>query len=638
MTETAQKPKPRRGRVSRSTDNRLVVSDIHNVIVLVAGTTSPGNLGTDSRAQDHSIPGEVSGDASYWGEFDGQEKAPAKFNDDSWYWADNTDFRRALVELTQRYTNLHLFRVHGWSGDNSPDNRRIAGAYLARRLCMATRNEKTKKKRESGYYAGWRDKPVAFHLIGHSHGGNLINEFTKQAAALENWPKKWKIRSITYLSTPFFTQLHQVDTKRFDPECKILNVHCEYDLTQRVVADFSLLPLFLVLEQSGAQRVMDASKKIAFDLKKLQEHLLHAVKNARMAVQTDWEEILRDLVGIGKKRFVDAFVAAFPLYDELMRLLKAIADTLTEARATVNQLRTPIWFPVAKEIDGEPKNERVVLEDALAARLDGELARLHQGLMRAHGRLQARRNANEKDILFREVMDDIDMVGDVLQPLVTFAAIDRDTLSGPLIDIVGDILTAQIDVFDNTRRSPEEQLRGTPFASRIVNLDVTKHDDFSRVENRKFHPGFVQKLEAAERRYEQSKRRRDLIDLVLVLGAQQDFARLISTKYTEYEGKTQWGKWAGEIAGYLEEIMDEEQNRLFRALRDFVNQACNWAQLLRDRDAGGLEVTTSTEDPKLGSLLYLMKKSHSVSRQNLYPPVSEALQSQLSTRLRRAVR
>jgi len=638
MTETAQKTKPRPGHASTSHTNRLVVPDIHNVIVLVAGTTSPGNLGTDSRAQDHSVPGEVSGDAKYWGEFDGKERTPAKFNDDSWYWADNTDFRRALVDLTQRYSNLHLFRVHGWSGDNSPDNRRIAGNYLARRLCMPTRNEKTAKKRDQGYYAGWRDKPVAFHLIGHSHGGNLINEFTREAAALSNWPKKWKIRSITYLSTPFFTRLHQVDTKVFDPECKILNVHCEYDLTQRVIADFSLLPLFLVLEQSGAQRVMDAAKKIELNVETLQKHLLHAVKNARVGVQTDWEEILRDLIGKGRKSLVDAYVAAFPLYDELLRLLEAIADVLTEARATVNQLRTPIWFPVAKEIDGEPKNERVVLEGQLAARLDGELARLQRGLMQAHGRLRARRAANQEDIRLREVMDDIDMVGDVLQPLVDFAAIDPDTLSGPLMDIVGEILVAQIDVFDNTRRSPSEQLRGTPFADRIVNLDVTSHDDFDLAKSKRFHPAFVQKLEAAERRYEQSKRRRDLLDLILILGAQHEYPRLLAAKYTEWESEAQWARWAGELAGFLEEYLDDEQNRLFRALRDLVNQLCIWAKVFRDRDGGGLEVTTSTDEPKLGSLPYLMIRSHSVSRQNLYPPVAQALQAQLSTRLRRSRR
>jgi hypothetical protein len=623
--------------------NRVGVRDVRNVIVLVTGTTAPTNVGTDPRSQSHSVPGEVSGDGRYWGEYaDLEDRLPGsaedaldKFNfarDDAWYWQDNRGFRQALVELCKQYSNLHLFRVHGWSGDNAADNRRVAGAYLANRLRGAGG--------EKAYYKGWLDKPVAFHLIGHSHGGNVINEFTRRAAEMGNWPKLWKIRSITYLSTPFFTTLHPVNTKVFDPECKVLNVHCQYDLTQRVVADFSLLPLFLVAQHGSVERVGVAVKAVDFDKERLSSLVSVAIGDLTVTPESDPVEILKKVFTGNLSDLARVTFGAGPLYRELERLLAAAAHVIDEVRAVLTQLREPLWFPVAHNMKDKVSNRRVVLSAGLHRRFDQELARIRTGLLRAETRLRVKREAHPHPdgIQLSEMADDIDAVGDVVDPLARFVEIDETKLSGPLIDLVGDIALEQLEHFDNTRRSPDKQLEGTPFASRIVDIDVTMHDDYSeKPDQNKRHPRFVQLIEAAERQYEQSRQKRDLINLLLTLGAQHEMARWWGNVYGDHQDMAPWLGRGTALAAALEDLLDSEHNRLFRAADRLFNAGLAWAKVLHARDVGGLEVPNSKSDtqPAIGSLDHLMRVSHSVSRQELYPPVRDALTKQFSTRLRR---
>ncbi|WP_397363474.1 hypothetical protein [Olleya sp. R77988] len=125
-----------------------------------------------------------------------------------------------------------------WSGDNNNKDR-TTGAnrllYLIYRL-----------------YPNWKDEYVYFHFIGHSHGGNVINEYTNVIANDSSFPEKWKVKSITYLSTPFFKKQHQLKHKHLHPDCKLINVHNEYGITQRFVADFSLKNLEILLANYDA--------------------------------------------------------------------------------------------------------------------------------------------------------------------------------------------------------------------------------------------------------------------------------------------------------------------------------------------------------------------------------------------------
>lgn len=176
---------------------------IHHIVILCAGTVDPLNLWT-RRAVSYGLK-------SYWQQY--------------------PEFV-AELELLCGDSGVALFNAHGWSGDNTADKRRQAGAYLAERLCGANGRE--------AYYSGYRSHQVFFHLVGHSHGGNVMNELTKRASELVEWPDNWQFASLCYLSTPFFPLLHHPSLRHFSADAKVLNVRNHHDLTQQLLASCSL--------------------------------------------------------------------------------------------------------------------------------------------------------------------------------------------------------------------------------------------------------------------------------------------------------------------------------------------------------------------------------------------------------------
>lgn len=152
------------------------------------------------------------------------------------YWqASKENFWNKIKELKPQYLNLHIEgNFFSWSGDNDTLERNKAADRL---LDLFVR-----------VYPGFKRKEVHLHLVGHSHGGNVINQFTNLIATDKRFPELWKIKSITYLSTPFFKKKHQLNHAKIRKDCKIINVHNEYDLTQRLVADFSLVNLEVFLK------------------------------------------------------------------------------------------------------------------------------------------------------------------------------------------------------------------------------------------------------------------------------------------------------------------------------------------------------------------------------------------------------
>ncbi len=152
-------------------------------------------------------------------------------------------------ELKRQFLDLHILKEHlSWSGDNNTDERIKAADRLLDLLLR--------------YYPGYDKNNVHFHLIGHSHGGNVINQFTELIATDKRFPEKWKIKSITYLSTPFFKEKHQLNHVKLHKYCKIINVYNEYDITQRFVADFSLVNLEYVLASLDSDILTKTLKKI----------------------------------------------------------------------------------------------------------------------------------------------------------------------------------------------------------------------------------------------------------------------------------------------------------------------------------------------------------------------------------------
>ncbi len=165
-------------------------------------------------------------------------------NKDYWRGADN--LWANVKKLKPQYLDLHIEDTFfSWSGDNSTEERTKGAEKLLDTLLRV--------------YSKWTKKEVHLHLIGHSHGGNVINQFTNIIAESADFPEYWKVKSITYLSTPFFQEQHQLNHDKLHPDCKIINVHNDYDITQRFVADFTLKNLEHLIGNFIEKDRMDAA-------------------------------------------------------------------------------------------------------------------------------------------------------------------------------------------------------------------------------------------------------------------------------------------------------------------------------------------------------------------------------------------
>ena len=223
-----------------------------------------------------------------------------------------------------------MFDAHGWSGDNRAVARDVAGQYLANRLCGA--------QGEKAYYARWQNKRIHLHFIGHSHGGNVINAATEHMVTLgHQWPKAWQVKSITYLSTPFFNQLHQVNEGCFHPRARVLNVTNDYDLTQHMLADFSLKPLpdmTQMAELHAFTRTLDTL--LGFDFAPITE-AVQAIRPAPAGIDLippgiDWELVIDYKQGsILILHIALLFAHIYRVLDDALKLIERLSDDITHS-------------------------------------------------------------------------------------------------------------------------------------------------------------------------------------------------------------------------------------------------------------------------------------------------------------------
>jgi len=210
---------------------------IIDIVMFVAGTTDPGN--TDGKKH-HA-------NTTYWKYIDEKTKKETEQSLNNLW--------NNIKKLKPQFLDLHIEgEFFSWSGDNDTKERTYASERLFDLLLRV--------------YSGWKNQEVHLHLIGHSHGGNVINQFTELISSKEmiakstilkprkitEFPKLWKVKSITYLSTPFFQKKHQLNHGKLHKECKIINVHNDYDLTQQLVANFSLNNLEGLLKSFKMER------------------------------------------------------------------------------------------------------------------------------------------------------------------------------------------------------------------------------------------------------------------------------------------------------------------------------------------------------------------------------------------------
>jgi len=653
--------------------------DIPNIVVLVGGTVDPGNMDAVARSLSYPKPS-----------FQSLEEALKNKDDKNWYWLGNDHFVLTLDSLRKKYNNLHVFTAHGWTGDNSVQARMGAGAYLANRLCGA--------QGEPPYYEAHLHKPVHFHFIGHSHGGNVINELTRQAAKV--WPKQWKIRSITYLSTPFFTKLHQVDTAAFHDDCQVINVFCRYDITQRVIADFSLHPMTGLMNAVGVDEIGCIARCLAADLgstRKLFMELVNSLDVSFLKEGTRWGELktvksftdgvsLDDFQKLPRSisediKKVDVRVAhygkaeATRFYTHVLAQLSRLYELFTKLRAAVTLLKEGLTYDVHKSVDPSKKKTRTVLSGPLAAQFIRELNLLEGGLRKTQAAFTARLSKGRFPLTC--IADDL-YVTEFLKPLITFLEVNPQTLQGPLWDLLVRTLAEQIDVYDNTRASPEFQLtrkvNSQKKAFPLVQVDVTQQDDYSKATGQQgVFNQFINRLAGIEAQLEGkalSGAKRPLLDLLFTLLAHMEPVRVLITdpdnaKYVSWFEfaltrlmlwKKKWG------------LGIDFELQLLR----LSGTAQNYGAILKSRNFGQLQVPEKKpalrvrvpsqpeapldcacgkhaskalpatqaakpheeERPPAGSIPYLAMVAHSTSRMSLYPEVKTALERQFTTKRR----
>ncbi len=250
---------------------------IRDIVMFVAGTTDPLNI-TGKRHEANT---------RYWRGIDSRNQE-SKVN----FWA-------KIKDLKFQFLDLHIEGdFFSWSGDNDTSERNLASTRLLDKFLRI--------------YPFWVNQEVHLHLVGHSHGGNVINQFTDLISRDNRFPQPWKIKSITYLSTPFFEKKHQLNHAKLHSECKIINVYNEYDLTQQLIANFSLVNLEGLLK--------------AFQIEKF-ERGINLVKNVRT------EHITQYLSGwyteqratLAWREMANAFLGINLIISELINYINSIS-------------------------------------------------------------------------------------------------------------------------------------------------------------------------------------------------------------------------------------------------------------------------------------------------------------------------
>ena len=621
-----------------NTLNDVIVPKVRNIFILVPGTTDPVN----SFANIQHDPKKKSRLG-----FDETTHRANSYDSKSQYWDDM--FYQDMKDLEKSDKNIIVFDKFGWSGDNCVSNREIAGKYLVRRLCMKD------KYNDQGYYEGLKDEVVYFHLIGHSHGGNVINEMTKEMHSLAQWPQKWKVKSIIYLSTPFFKELHQVKVteKVFHKETRVLHVYNDYDLTQNFLADFSLFDLSLiqkVLEEKRVLSIRGTTPTNKADKKGelIQEGLIDQAKKALESIPTDkftdlWlnhqeGEWLYDRT----ISFLTTVENVFYLKDEETQIESGIFEALKELNKEIEYNVSDFLKETIPK--GMLKTKRQILKDDVYQELLSALEEILEGIRALKAKFNDRiKDVNEGKESYSRLGYIADLNGSkqLIETLTAFLDIDEGSLvsssSNSLWNILFKILDHNIDQFDNTYVNPIVQFQGTFLQDRLEVLDVTKEDEYDKrtaqtdpegkitqaiiLSNTTPMFGIQQQMQDIMNPAIFSKRYYTLLDKIKQLETnyegnpdQTNLMKILFTLIAHSPVHTMIDKWANTGIWIAEVMMNNEVEQSLDRFKQTMNKL---KRVLNKNYVGNLEAFN------MGELIYFLQESHSTSRRWLHFEVEE---------------
>ena len=550
-----------------------------HVLILVAGTTDPVNADDNKSSRAQSYP-----------TLDSLDKNLAKN-----YW--DQEFYNSLKEHVSKYVNFKLFHFHGWTGDNSIGNREIAGGYLVNRLCGA-------EGEKAFYEKTYQNKTIYFHLLGHSHGGNVMNEMTKQMDKLgDKWPKKWKIKSMTYLSTPFFNKLHQVkvNDKIFHKDAEVFHAFNQYDMTQRMLADFSMEPLAGILEILDTQDFMDEIFKLQQAVEAVPFHYLDIT----------WSSVIHM-----------SYENGLELYDATINMLIQFNKVLSKLYNLIKQLNREYAFFVDSSITNGSKKRlkstRQMIQDDVLAQFKVLFNRLEKDVQAVITQLHYSVENNTQKDEFNKLsyVNDLFQSTSFIRHFCEFIDIDNDTLEPigkpSFWGLFAKVLQNNIEIYDNTYANPVKQFRATFLSNKISALDVTQRDKYDNSIGSEHYKRFIKRIETVEDHYASDPSDKNLLDLLFLLLAQEKSIYDTLKRFT-----TTWIKYIN-MAEY---IATGEVDKTLKALRmtmihlDDVFDKHYFQGIQDERDI----------NKQRGTLLYLLKESHSTSRRVLHPELKKFL-------------
>jgi hypothetical protein len=359
------------------------------------------------------------------------------------YWRDTmTNFRHGVTELKNQYHDLHIQdEFFSWSGDNNTADRNEAAGRLMDLLVRV--------------YSGFKNKEAHLHLIGHSHGGNVINQFTELIAADKRFPLLWKIKSITYLSTPFFQKKHQLNHAKLHSDCKIINVHNGYDLTQQFIADFSLINLEILIEKFNEGDFNTALNRIK---------------------QTDFKpfEIIGDSGYWGKINDTQGH----NLWKNSAILLDGVGMLMNAIVKYINSIETNKF-----------KSEK--------NKLAGLFDRIHKWSINAKATIiknQATRSGGyNRDFFF----DDINLL-DFLKLVNELLSIKTGVNDSYLLSVLGTLFaedTGVTETIEQTSWTPKKQANGLT----LIDIPITKEDIYNTRNKKANFDKFLSEIQVAQR-------------------------------------------------------------------------------------------------------------------------------------------
>ncbi len=510
----------------------LDIESPKDVIMFVAGTTDPVN----TKGKNHEA------NKDYW--------RPEK--------KDLNNLWKSVKALKPQYLDLHIEdNFFSWSGDNNHDER-VKGAERLLDLFLRV-------------YSGWKDKKVYLHLIGHSHGGNVINEFTNVIAKGSKFPKQWKVKSITYLSTPFFRKQHQLNHSKLHKSCKIINVYNQYDITQRFVADFTLENLEILLANFKIEEFEKVTKRLNnFDFSIYNELGIWNVVDNETEGPLMWSQTeiilscIRDVLEIIIKN-VSYFKASGPLFTEKETLL-----------ARLRALHT--WA----------ETQRGVFE----------------------------RNSRNRDGGYgrSEFLEDINLL-EVLRMINVITAINTGVQDSYLLTVLNNIIqnkaSGVIQMIDDTTWTPKEQVQG---AFSIIDISITDKDPYDKRNLKSAYEGFITGIEDQVR-----LNKNDLKEVIMRLVSQ-----LVQPGVVGNIG----GILDKMMYLYTDDAIDN-------ALELASNNLMMYEELITRFNANLVTVEDQENEAlknKPGSLPYLAKISHSLSHSELWGDVEKELRSSFGSK------